>query len=432
MLQEKRDKNQVYNDVPWFRIDNAATLYAAARNRRWCRTYRTCMVLDHDVDPVLLQQALDETAKRLPTFCVLLRDGAFWSYFERTDELPKLCQDTKYPYRPIQLDHTNQPCFRISYYKHRVAIEAFHSVSDGGGSDVFFNTLLARYLELKFGVPVPKGNGILDVHDKPRQCEAEDSYYVHADPTIKASNPPAAKVYLDENMQIRNYARIIHGLFRVEEISALSKSKGLTVTEYLVALLIFTYCSCAKEPIKDPISISVPIDLRKRFESQSVRNFVYMTDVSFDPQGRTDVTFEEICNSIKGKLKKKASREFLVKSISSNVSAASSPVLKPVPYAIKKAFLKLKYRSTQRSYTAFFTNLGVLSYPEEMGKHILRGESCMADSPYLHFGCSAVSVNGLFNFTFTSSNDNMEKQRFFFRFLANEGIKIRIESNEYE
>ena len=68
-----------YEDKPWFRIDNAATLYAAARRKDWTRTFRTAVVLDSKIDPVILQKALEDTAKRFPFFCVQLRDGMFWS-----------------------------------------------------------------------------------------------------------------------------------------------------------------------------------------------------------------------------------------------------------------------------------------------------------------------------------------------------------------
>lgn len=421
----------VYKDEPWFKIDNAATLYAAARTKKWCRTYRAGLVLDHEIDRELLQTALEQTAKRLPTFCVKLRDGMFWSYFERTDAVVQLCEDTKYPYRPIQLEGTDQPCFRILYYKNRVVIEAFHSLSDGGGSDVFFATLIGRYFELR-GVTVEKSNRLLDVNDAPKQAEARDSYYEYYDPSVSAKNPKKVEVFLGENNTINNFSQLIHGFFKVDEVKAAAKKRNLTITEYLVAVLIFMFYSCEDKPIDKPISICVPIDLRKRFPSDSVRNFVFMTDVSYNPEGRTDVTFEEICEEIRGKLAAKASKENLQAAISSNVSAASSKLLRPIPYVLKKAFLKNTYRDVQQSYSMYFSNLGVYEYPPEISRHILRAETCLGDSPYLHFGCASATVNGLLTFTFSSGNRDTKRQRFFFRFLANDGIRVRIESNVHE
>ena len=87
-IKSKTAADTAYIDKPWFRIDNAATLYAATRRKDWTRTFRTALVLDEDIDPDILQKAVEDTAKRFPFFCVKLRDGLFWSYFERTDSLP--------------------------------------------------------------------------------------------------------------------------------------------------------------------------------------------------------------------------------------------------------------------------------------------------------------------------------------------------------
>lgn len=425
------DKKKPHLDKPWMKIDNASTLYAAARYKDWCRTYRTAVVLDREIDKATLQQALEDTAKRFPSFSVILRDGVFWSYFERTDEAPIVHDEKKYPYRPIQLDGTNQPCFRVLCYKNRIAVEVFHSVTDGTGTGIFLTTLTRRYLEL-CGEKVSESEKTFNVKDEPLDIETRDSYYDHYDPNVSAKNPKKVDVYLNENNQVKNYSRLVHGLFTVDNIHTVAKKYDLTITEYLTAVLIYTFINCEKEPITKPISISVPIDLRRRFESSTVRNFVFMTDVSFNPSGRKDVTFGEICDHIRGKLKEKASKEQLLACISANVSAAKNKVVRPIPYPIKKAFLKNTYKNVQTSYTAFISNGGEMNLPPEVAKHVVRAEGVLADNPYVHFGCAAVSVNGLFNFTFSADNPDTEKQKFFFRFLANDGVTVRVESNVYE
>lgn len=417
-----------YDDRPWFKIDNAATLYAAARTKNWTRTFRTALVLDEDIDPVILQKALEDTAKRLPFFCVQLRDGFFWSYFERIDETPKIVPDENYPYRPIDLGDNKKPCFRVLYGKNRIIVEGFHSMTDGTGSKIILSTLVSRYLALKGEKTVSDGKLVLSTDDEPKAEEARDDYYTYADPNVKAKNPPRVSVHIGENDPLPAYASLIHGICTVENLRAVSKKYSLTITEYLTAVLIYTYFNTEEHDGK-PISVSVPIDLRKRFPSNSVRNFCFMTDVSFDPNGKDEVTFEEVCDAIRGKLSKKATKEELLSAISSNVSAASNPVLKIVPYFIKRMFLKNTYEKVQHTYTAFFSNLGSFDFPPETSKHIVRAEACLGCTPYQHFGCAAASVNGIFTFTFSSGNQKTEKQKFFFRFLSSDGVSLRIESN---
>lgn len=421
--------SEPYKDVPWFKIDNAATLYAAARRKSWTRTFRTAVVLDAEIDPVILQKALEDTAKRFPFFCVQLRDGLFWSYFERIDETPKIVPDSNYPYRPIDLGDNKKPCFRITYGKNRIALEGFHSMTDGGGANVLLSTLVSRYLELK-GVRFEYDEeNSRSVANEPLECEGRDDYYTYGDPTQKAKNPPRVSVHIGENNALPGYSFLIHGICRVEDLKRAAKKHSLTITEYLTAILILTYFNTEPHDGK-PISVSVPIDLRRRFESRTLRNFCFMTDVSFDPGKREEVTFDDICDSIRGKLAEKASTKNLHNAISANVSAASNPVLKIVPYFIKKIFLKGTYEKLQHTYTAFFSNLGEFSFPPEVSKHVLRVEACLGCTPYQHFGCAAASVNGVFNFTFSSGNKDTGKQKFFFRFLSADGVALRIESND--
>ena len=415
----------------WFEIDNAANLYAGARSRDWCRTYRTALVFDEEIDPAVMQQALEDTAKRFPYFCAKLRDGLFWSYFERVDSVPRLVPDTDFPYRPILIEGNDQPNFRILYYKNRLVIEAFHSLSDGGGSNVFLSTLAGRYFELK-GEVIPKTDRVLDVNSAPLECETVDDYKANADKNAKAQNVPKTDIYLGENNAEKNFVQLIHGIMRADDVKAVAKKHSLTVTEYFTALIIYTFIKCADAPIEKPISVSVPIDLRKRFSSSSLRNFVYMTDVTFEPKGKTDIEFSQICESIKGKLGAKATREYLVSSISANVAAQETPVIRVVPYAFKKVFLKNSYKKSQQAYTTFFSNLGLFEFPQGLSKHIVRAESCLAFTPHMHFGCACATVNGILTFTFSSSNRDTERQKFFFRFLANDGVPVRIESNIYE
>lgn len=426
--QKTAAESACYDDVPWFKIDNAATLYAAARTKNWTRTFRTALVLDEEIDPSVLQRALEDTAKRFPFFSVQLRDGFFWSYFERVDSLPKVVPDTSYPYRPIDLGSNSQPCFRVLYGKNRIVFEGFHSLTDGTGTKMFLSTLVSRYLILRGEKIEPDNDLVFSTEEQTPAEQARDDYYTYGDPKAKAKNPPRVSVHIGENEALPSYVSLIHGICRVEDLKAVAKKYSLTITEYLTAVLIYTYLNTEERDGK-PISVSVPIDLRKRFPSGTMRNFCYMTDVSFDPKGFGEVKFEDICNSIRGELGKKAGTEQLQAAISANVSAASNPILKVVPYFIKRLFLKNTYEKVQHTYTAFFSNLGSFDFPPEMQKHILRAEACLGATPYQHFGCASASVNGIFTFTFSSGNKDTEKQKFFFRFLSSDGLPLRIESN---
>ncbi len=412
----------------WFPIDNASNLYAAARRKHWCRTFRIAAILKEDVDPALLQSALNDIMPRFPAWQGQLQDGLFWSYFQHTDALPQAEEERDYPYRPIPLTGTEQPNFRVLYYKRRVSVEVFHSLADGGATTIFLSALLTRYYELQ-GEEIEHDAHALRAEDAPTEEETCDAYRLHAMQDVSAKTPEKRQPYYITYDAKQNFAHVIHGTFRVDDIKSAAAKYELTITEYITALLIYCFIQTAPAPLTQAVCISVPMDLRRRFGTQSTRNFVYMTDIGFVPEGRTDVSFEEIAEAIEGDLLQKSNPQLLLKEISANVAAQNSKLLRPIPYLIKRAFLKNTYRQNQHSFTTFFSNWGIMDAPEKVLAHIERAEFVLGDTPHQPFGCAALSVNGLMTLTFSSSDTGTRFQKAFFRFMADDGIPVHVESN---
>ena len=427
-MKDLRTEKSALLSSPWFPVDNAANLYAAARKKKWCRTLRMAAILNEEVNSEVLQEALIEVAKRFPSFSAKLRDGFFWSYFERTTAEPKLLEEKAYPYRPIRLEGTNQPNFRVLYYKNRVTVEAFHALADGGACARFLSSLLTRYYEI-LGEEIEKNELALRVEDDPTESETSDDYVKNSVPSLKGNKVKSPKVYYKKYKAKKNYARLTHGIMKVDDVKAAAAKYSVTITEYLSSALIYTIIKTTKKPIEKDISISIPVDLRRRFDSESVRNFSYMKGINFNPGKMTDFELSEICAQVDGQIHAKTSANRLLTDISSNVNAQQSPFLKPIPYALKRVFLKGSYKKSQTMFSLFLSNYGEFNAPKEILSHIQRTEFILGDTPYMPFGCAAISVNGILNFSFSSSNSDMEFQKTFFRLLAEDGVPVRIESN---
>ena len=415
----------------WLPLDNAGHLYAGAHLKNWSRTFRVAAVLDEDVKPDLLQQALDDLSQRAPSYFVRLRDGLFWSYLERTDEHAVVKEEDNLPYRPIPLTGNMQPNFRVLYCKKRVALEIFHAVCDGSAAFHFLVSLLTRYYELQ-GVTISDFTNALSCADTPTAEECGDAYRKHSDAEVPLRNPKKPDTYFRPEPTIPRYANVIHGVMRVEDVRRAAANYEVTVTEYLAAVLMFCYLNPADEPVTSPLRVSIPIDLRRHFDSQSTRNFAYMFDVSFDPKGRTDVEFTEICAALAGQVQEKSDPAILRHEISANVKTQANPLLRAVPYPIKKLVLRQNYKKSQLAFTTFLSNYGVLTAPPEVLPHIRRAEFVLGDTPYQPFNVACVSVNDLLTLSVGASHPDRTKQQFIFRFLASEGIDVRVESNFFE
>ena len=75
MFQQKR--------AYWRNLDNAAKLFSATSSLKDTRVFRFYCILKEEIDPELLQEALNRTVKRYPVFLSVMRKGLFWHYLEK-------------------------------------------------------------------------------------------------------------------------------------------------------------------------------------------------------------------------------------------------------------------------------------------------------------------------------------------------------------
>ena len=66
----------------WYKLDLSANVYPTLQRRNFSSVYRLSILLNEDINPELLQQAVDLTLPRFPSFQVALRKGLFWRYLE--------------------------------------------------------------------------------------------------------------------------------------------------------------------------------------------------------------------------------------------------------------------------------------------------------------------------------------------------------------
>lgn len=66
----------------WRKLDNAAIAFPLVTGRNDSRVFRFYCQLKEDVNPDILQSALDQTMEKYPLFQAVLRKGLFWFYLE--------------------------------------------------------------------------------------------------------------------------------------------------------------------------------------------------------------------------------------------------------------------------------------------------------------------------------------------------------------
>ena len=61
----------------WYRLDNVGKFYSAQAGRSAQTVFRISSEMSEEIDPLILQAALDATLETFPGFNVMLRSGLF-------------------------------------------------------------------------------------------------------------------------------------------------------------------------------------------------------------------------------------------------------------------------------------------------------------------------------------------------------------------
>lgn len=416
----------------WYKLDLSANVYPTLQRRNFSSVFRFTAIMTKQVNPELLQQAIDKTLPRFPSFQVAIHKGLFWRYLEPNyNPGPFVMEDIKNPCMPMPFKSNSRYLIRFYYYENKISFEAFHSLSDGGGALYLFRTLLAVYLRLQ-GYSIPNTNGVLDINEVPKMEELEDAYnrYAHSKVRPKRSQEKAYRVYgTKEPFYTLN---VITGIIPLDKILLVAKQYHVSITEFLNAVLLYALMLKQKSdhPYRErPIKLAMPVNLRRFFPSKTLRNFITMVYPSIDPR-LGEYTFEEILTHVHHYMRYYLNAKFLNADITTNAVTQQNFFIRAVPLFIKDLVVKSFYKRVQdKQSSAGLTNLGVIDVPEEMKNHIERFDILMGQPFSERTNCAIGSFNHTLTVSFASSIVESDVEKYFFRKLIQEQIPVKIISN---
>lgn len=416
----------------WYKLDLSAIVYPTLQRRDFSSVYRLSIVLKEAVNPKVLQQAADLALKRFPTYIASIRKGLFWRYLEPNERPGPFVQpDIKNPCMPMNFKSNNRYLLRIYYYGNRISLEAHHCLGDGTGGMYVLQTLTAVYLRL-MGHPVSNGGFVLDIDEKPSEEELEDAYMRYANAKV-CPKRPAEKTYRVRGTREPFYTlNIIDGIMPVRQVREVAGKYGATITEYLNAALL---SALLEKQEKDwhirlrPVRIAMPVNLRRFFPSETLRNFITMIYPSIDPR-LGNWSFEEIIRHVHNYMNYYINEKFLRGDITTNASTQRNPFIRVVPLFIKDFVVRQFYTRVQdRNSSAGLTNMGAVKVPEDMKPFIERFDIYMGQPFSSRTNCAIISFGDILTVNFASSIVEADVERYFFRRLVKDGIHVRIESN---
>ena len=223
----------------WYKLDLSAIVYPTLQRKDFSSVYRLSALMKEEIDPVLLQKALDMTLPCFPTYKVAIRKGLFWRYLEPNNRPgPFVTPDIKNPCMPMPFKANNRYLLRVYYYGRRISLEAHHCLGDGTGGMCVLQTLIAVYLKLQ-GHPVTPSGFVLDIDETPDPEELEDAYMRYANARVRPPRP-GEKTYRVSGTKEPFYTlNIIDGIMSVGEVMAVARKYDATLTEYINAVLLY-------------------------------------------------------------------------------------------------------------------------------------------------------------------------------------------------
>jgi len=409
----------------WLKLDNAGKIFPATSGRRDTGVFRFSCTLTEPVQADVLQRALDKTLLKFPHFLYILRSGLFWYYLEPGDMQPVCHEENTGPCAQLFYRNRRHLLLDVSYYNNRINLEIYHALADGTGVMQFLKYMVCCYLAETH--PEAVGAELAD-DTAPIASSAgtEDSfrkYYRKGKRGI--SGGPAGGAYRLTGTPAENLF-VTEGLMSCGAVLKLAKAQGTTLTVFLCALLLTSIhgeMQLYKE--KKPIVITVPVNLRQYFSSDTVRNFFGNIHVSHR-FGAGEDSFEAILASLKNAFAEELTEAHLSDIISGFMQLERNPFIRLVPLSLKNLFLKAARRVSDAGETMTLSNVGKIGMPA-------------AVLPYIHhmtvFASTAklqaciCTCGDVLSVAFSSGFEEADIQRNFFRKLTALGVEVEIQSN---
>lgn len=410
----------------WSRLDNAAKIFPPNSKNSDTKVFRFACELYDPVDKNILQNSLDITVEQFPLYKSVIKSGLFWYYFERSHFKPEVTEENLPPCTTLYDKNNKTLLFRVMYYKKRISFEVYHALSDGAGALQFFKTLVYHYITLKHEFKFRDKVPVLDIEASKNQ-KMDDSfqkYYSGIKPTVKKKKEKAFKI---KGFKIPEYRiNVIEGIIPVDSMLSKVKEYKTSLTIFMAAILM---CAINEEiPVrhkKRPVVLSIPVNLRNYYYSQTARNFFGVINVDYNfSKGSSELN--EVIGSLKNSFKENLTPEHLGRRINMLSSLEHNYMLRVIPLAVKDIALKIANNIVDRSYTSTLSNVGIVSMPDELKPFISSFDIFVSTNKLQACVCS---FENKLRISFTSAFVSTEIQRRFFKTLTDLGIPVTIESN---
>ena len=404
----------------WRKLDNAAKLFSATSNKKDTRVFRFFCVLKEEVDPEVLQEALDKTVVTYPVFLSVMRKGLFWHYLEKSRLRPVVRRECKEPCSTLYIRDKKELLFEVTYYGRRINFEVFHALTDGTGATEFLRELVKNYLFL-----VHRDEGLTDValldENVTIQDQENDSFSQYYTKVKKKKKKKPKAFQLRKPRKEIGRLQVNEAVLSVKEVLARSRELGVSMTVFLTTVyLLAIHQEMTKQQEKHPVVLMVPVNLRKFFPSESMLNFFNWIEPGYH-FGKGDGSFGDVLEHVKEYFAEELTTERVAEHMNELIELEMHPILRLAPLELKNLGIKAGARYAERDVTAIFSNMSAVKMPAEYEPYIERF-GVYTSTPKMEL-CMC-SFGDKLSLGFTSRFDTVNIQRNFYRILKQQGVQV--------
>lgn len=404
----------------WRNLDNAGKMFSAASTSKDTRVFRFYCVLKEQIDKDILQEALNKTIKKYPIFLSVMRKGLFWHYLEKSELRPVVREEYKEPCSCLYIRDKKALLFEVTYYKNRINFEVFHALTDGTGATHFLCELVKNYLYLAHVEEGLENIELMQEQISIRDQES-DSFSKYYDPKTRIGRRKRAHAYQIKKIQ-KEYEelQVSEATVSARALLKAAKERGVSLTVLITAAFI---CAIHKEmhkvQEKKPVTLMVPVNLRKIFPSDSMLNFFGYIDPGHK-FGEGKDSFEEIVQEIKQYFDDNLTKEEIARRMNELIAFEKHKILRWAPLEIKNACLRASSKLAEREVTAVFSNMGMIRLPKEY-ENLIERFGVYTSTPRTEV--CVCSFKDILYFGFTSRYDSTNIQRNFYKILKELGAE---------
>jgi NRPS condensation-like uncharacterized protein len=423
-------------EIGWLKLDNAAKLFPAIMSAELTSVFRITVFLKKPIKFSAIKEAVEISSRRFPYFSVSLGSGLFWHYLEYNHQIPRILTEEKIPCTAFAAKRKNEPLYRILVKENRISVEFIHILTDGGGAFEYLKSLLYTYFRLN-GNNIPSDEEIILPESPISEEEIEDGYKRF----FRRKIPPPGKLtkawHLPFLLDGKPRLKIIRSQIALDKLLEVARSYGVSVTEYMVSVYLFTLQMIYLEEIekvkkqkRGVLRIEVPVNLRKKFPSKTMRNFSLFVLPEIDL--RLGVySFDEILNIVKYQLQTGADVKQITRFLSQNVGHEKSPFVRLLPLFIKSMAISAVYkRLGSNQCSGILTNLGRVKLPEEM-ENLIDTFEVVPTPPNTHvkISCAMVTFKNQLRLDFGNISRSTSFEMHFLKYLTESGIPVKVLNN---